>query len=313
MNKIVIAGGTGFLGKVLVAYFKTKVTLVTILTRGESRIENNVQFIHWDAKTSGDWVQELENAEILINLTGRSVDCRYTQKNKDLILNSRMISTSILGEAINTCKNPPKIWINSSTATIYRHSLDKEMDEIDGEIGTGFSVNVATSWEKTFFSQQTPKTRKIALRTSIVLGKKGGALPPILNLTNIGLGGKQGNGNQKLSWIHEIDFARSIEFIIKNPDIEGVINIVSPKPVTNSTFMKTLRKVVKIPFGIPIPKPVLQFGARIIKTETELILKSRNVIPSKLVNNGFQFLYPDIKSALTSIIKNDNNHTTSML
>ncbi|PKV52694.1 hypothetical protein ATE84_4814 [Aquimarina sp. MAR_2010_214] len=302
MKKIVIAAGTGFLGKILIAYFKTKVESITILTRGKSRTENNVQFMHWDAKTTGDWVHALENAEIIINLTGKSVDCRYTQKNKDLILNSRVTSTAILGEAISKCKNPPKIWLNSSTATIYRHSLDKEMDEINGEIGTGFSVDVATSWEKTFFNQQTPKTRKVALRTSIVLGKKGGALPPILNLTRIGLGGKQGNGNQKLSWIHELDFARSIEFIIKNPGIKGVINIVSPKPVTNSVFMKTLRGVVKIPLGIPISKPILEFGARIIKTETELILKSRNVIPSKLMNNGFQFLYPDIKPALITLI-----------
>ncbi|WP_106792537.1 TIGR01777 family oxidoreductase [Aquimarina sp. Aq78] len=302
MKKIVIAAGTGFLGKVLVAYFKTKTESITILTRGKSRIENNIQFIHWNAKTSGDWIHELENAEIVINLAGKSVDCRYTQKNKNLILNSRVTSTAILGEAISKCKNPPKIWLNSSTATIYRHSLDKEMDEIDGEIGTGFSVNVATSWEKTFFNQQTPKTRKIALRTSIVLGKKGGALPSILNLTKIGLGGKQGYGNQKLSWIHEQDFARSIEFIINTPSIEGVVNIVSPKPVTNSTFMKTLRRVLKIPLGIPISKPMLEFGARIIKTETELILKSRNVIPSKLISNGFQFLYPDIKPALITVV-----------
>ncbi|WP_024772075.1 TIGR01777 family oxidoreductase [Aquimarina macrocephali] len=302
MKKIVIAAGTGFLGKVLIAYFKTKAESITILTRGKSRIENNVQFIHWNAKTSGDWTHELENAEIVINLAGKSVDCRYTQKNKDRILNSRVTSTAILGEVISKCKNPPRIWLNSSTATIYRHSLDKEMDEIDGEIGTGFSVDVATSWEKTFFSQQTPKTRKIALRTSIVLGKKGGALPSILNLTKIGLGGKQGYGNQKLSWIHELDFARSIEFIINTPSIEGVVNIVSPKPVTNSTFMKTLRRVAKIPFGIPISKPILEFGARIIKTETELILKSRNVIPSKLIHNGFRFLYPDIKPALITLI-----------
>lgn len=299
MKKIVIAAGTGFLGKVLVEYFKTKAESITILTRGKSRTENNVRFIYWNAKTSGDWIHELENAEIIINLTGKSVDCRYTQKNKDLILNSRVTSTAILGEVISKCKNPPKTWLNPSTATIYRHSLDKEMD---GEIGTGFSVDVATSWEKTFFNQQTPKTRKVALRTAIVLGKKGGALPPILNLTKIGLGGKQGNGNQKLSWIHEIDFARSIEFITKKPSIEGVINIVSPKPVTNSTFMKTLRRILKIPLGIPISKPILEFGARIIKTETELILKSRNVIPSKLINNGFQFLYPDIKPALISLI-----------
>ncbi|TSE11055.1 TIGR01777 family oxidoreductase [Aquimarina algiphila] len=301
MKKIVIAAGTGFLGEVLVRYFKSKAETIIILTRGKSNTENNIRFVHWDAKTIGDWAITLENADVLINMTGKSVDCRYTQKNKDLILNSRVASTAILGEAVNKCKNPPKTWLNSSTATIYRHSLDKEMNETDGEIGSGFSVDVATSWEKTFFNQQTLKTRKIALRTSIVLGKKGGAFPPILRLTKIGLGGKQGPGDQKLSWIHEVDFARSVEFIINNSHIKDVINIVAPKPSTNLVFMNTLNKIVKNPIAIPIPKPILELGARIIRTDTELILKSRNVIPSKLIDNGFQFLYPDLELALISL------------
>lgn len=301
MKKLIIAAGTGFLGKVLVEHFKSKVETIIVLTRGKSRRVSNVDFIHWDAKTLGDWVYELENADIVINMAGKSVDCRYTSKNKNLILNSRVASTAILGKVISKSKNPPKIWLNASTATIYRHSLDKEMNEINGEIGTGFSVTVASLWENTFFEQQTPNTRKVALRTSIVLGKKGGALPPIQNLTKIGLGGKQGNGNQKLSWIHELDFARSIEFVINNSNIDGVINIVAPKPSTNLEFMRILRKTIKIPIGISISKPILEFGAKILRTETELILKSRNVIPSKLISNGFRFLYPDLESALISL------------
>ena len=177
------------------------------------------------------------------------------------------------------------------------------MNEIDGETGTGFSVNVATAWEKVFFEHSSPKTRKVALRTAIVLGKNGGALPPLVNLTKIGLGGKQGKGNQKISWIHVMDFVRSVEFIINKAHIHGPINIVSPKPVTNLMFMKTLRKVLRKPFGIPISKNLLAIGARIIRTETELVLKSRNVIPTKLINNGFQFLYTDLESALISITK----------
>ncbi|WP_062062146.1 TIGR01777 family oxidoreductase [Aquimarina longa] len=301
MKKMIIASGTGFLGKILIEYFQSKVDTITVLTRGKSRIENNIQFIHWDAKTLGDWTKELDDADILINMSGRSVDCKYTKKNKDLILNSRVQSTAILGEAIGRCKNPPKIWINSSTATIYRHSIDKEMDETNGEIGTGFSVKVAILWEKIFFKQQTPKTRKIALRTSIVLGKNGGALQPILQLTKLGFGGKQGNGNQRISWIHQTDFARSLEFIINNTQIKGVINIVSPKPITNAMFMKTLRKVIKSPFGIPLSKPLLKLGAEIIRTEPELILKSRNVIPKKLENNGFKFMHPNLDCALQNL------------
>lgn len=302
MKKMVIAAGTGFLGKIVTEYFKTKVKTIIVLTRGKSKEINNIKYVNWDAKTIGNWTNELNNADVLINLTGKSVDCRYNKKNKDLILHSRIDSTIILAEAIQKCTNPPKVWLNSSTATIYRHSLEKEMDEINGEIGTGFSVNVAKAWETALFKQQTLNTRKVALRTAIVLGKSGGALQPILNLTRIGFGGKQGSGNQKISWIHELDFARSIEFIIHTQKIEGVINIVSPKPSTNSIFMKTLRKIIRTPFGIPISKPLLEFGAKLIKTETELILKSRNVIPQKLENHGFKFTYPELKAAINHLV-----------
>ncbi|MDH7444830.1 TIGR01777 family oxidoreductase [Aquimarina sp. 2201CG14-23] len=301
MKKLVIAAGTGFLGNILIDHFKNKVETIVILTRGGNKSIENINYIHWDAKTLNTWKSELNDADVLINMTGKSVDCRYHQKNKDLILSSRIASTAILGKAISECKNPPKTWLNSSTATIYRHSMNQEMDETSGEIGTGFSVNVATNWEHAFFSQQTPKTRKVALRTSIVLGKNGGALQPILNLVKTGFGGKQGKGDQKFSWIHETDFARSLEFIIKNPTIEGPINIVSPTPSDNSSFMKTLRTAVGIPFGIPLPKPLLEIGAGIIKTETELILKSRNVIPKKLQENNFQFRYADLTNTITDL------------
>ncbi|MBW1296729.1 TIGR01777 family oxidoreductase [Aquimarina litoralis] len=302
MKKIVIAAGTGFLGDILVQYFKNKVETITILTRGENRTVNNIQYVQWDAKTISTWKNELEGVDALINMTGKSVDCRYHQKNKDLILSSRVESTNVLGKAVKACKNSPKVWLNSSTATIYRHSLDMEMDEIHGEIGSGFSVNVATNWEHAFFSHHTPETRKVALRTSIVLGKNGGALQPILNLIKIGFGGKQGKGNQKFSWIHETDFARSIEFIIKNQEMEGPINIVSPKPSDNKTLMKTLRNVANIHIGLPLPKFLLEIGARMIKTETELILKSRNVIPNKLKKAGFKFTYPNLMEASKDLI-----------
>jgi len=214
MKRIIIAGGSGFLGKVTAAYFKKNAQII-IFTRGESKIEDGITYVHWDAKTLGDWFTYLNGCDVLINFTGKSVDCRYHQKNKELILNSRIDSTRILGKAIALSKVPPKLWINSSTATIYRHALTTEMTEAQGEIGSGFSVAVAQAWEKAFFTQETPKTRKVALRTSIVLGKQGGALQPMKYLAQFGFGGKQGRGNQKFSWIHELDFVRCIAFIIK--------------------------------------------------------------------------------------------------
>lgn len=301
MKKIIIAGGTGFLGNILSEYFKSKIATIIILTRGKNRDQNNIKYVQWDAKTLDSWKRELNNADVLINMTGKSVDCRYNQKNKDLILFSRTDATSILGKAIQECQLPPKVWLNSSTATIYRHSLDKEMGETDGEIGTGFSVNVASQWEKAFFDAPTLRTRKVALRTSIVLGKKGGVLPTILKMTKMGFGGKQGKGNQKISWIHELDFCRSLEFIINNTKIEGVVNIVSPTPVTNKLFMKTLRKITKTPVSIPTPTSVLELSARIIGTETELVLKSRNVIPKKLQDHGFEHFYSILEKALQNL------------
>lgn len=300
MKTIIIAGGSGFLGKVLEDYFVQKGYSVKILTRKPKK-END---IYWNAKDIGKWVDVLEHADALINLTGKSVDCRYTEKNKKLIYDSRIDSTHVLGLAINLCENPPKVWINSSTATIYKHSLHKEMTEENGEIGNDFSMNIAKSWEKAFFSVINPKTKKIALRTSIVLGKNGGALVPLKRLTKFGLGGKQGNGNQKVSWIHEFDFANAVEFILNTKTLQGKFNLSVPQPTTNSVLMKSLRKILKVPFGLSHPKPILEFGAKLIGTETELILKSRNVIPKRLIDNGFKFKHPKIENALHDLLTN---------
>ncbi len=298
MKTIIIAGGSGFLGQVLENHFSKKGFLIKILTRHPVK-ENHV---FWDAKTIGKWISELENSVALINLTGKSVDCRYTKKNKKRIYDSRIDSTKILGKAINNCENPPKVWFNSSTATIYRHSLDKEMTERNGEIGDDFSMNIAKSWEKEFFEIVNPKTRKIALRTAIVLGKKGGAMIPLISLTKYGFGGKQGLGNQKVSWIHETDFASAVEFLLIQNHLEGVFNLSVPNPTNNKTLMKTLRKEMKIPLGIPHPKWILEIGAKIIGTETELILKSRNVIPQRLLEHGFTFNYITIQKALNNLL-----------
>lgn len=300
MKKIVIAAGTGFLGSVLVDYFQEKCDELIILTRGKSKVVGKIKYVNWNAKTFSGWEHELEQADVLINLAGKSVDCRYNDANKAEIFNSRIDSTNILTQAILQCQQPPKHWLNSSTSTIYRFSLDKQMDETTGEIGDDFSMNVAKAWEKTFFETETPNTLKTALRTSIVLGKKGGAFVPIKNLAKLGFGGKQGKGNQFISWIHETDFARALEFIFEK-QMTGVVNIVSPTPTPNKVFMNTLCKKLKVPFGFPISKMMLDFGAKIIGTETELVLKSRNVVPKRLVENGFEFHFGELDNALKNL------------
>ncbi|WP_281637321.1 TIGR01777 family oxidoreductase [Flavobacterium marginilacus] len=301
MTKLIIAAGTGFLGQILTKHFKNKFDEIVILTRGKSETADGIKFVNWNAKTFTGWESELENTTVLINLAGKSVDCRYTKENKKQILLSRIESTKILNKAVLNCKNPPKHWLNSSTSTIYRFSLDKQMDETDGEIGNDFSINVALSWEKAFFKTETPKTLKTALRTSIVLGKNGGALVPLKTLAKFGFGGKQGKGNQFVSWIHEEDFANAIDFIIQK-EIIDVINIVSPEPIRNADFMQKLRKAVGFPFGIPMNTFLLEIGSFFIRTEAELILKSRNVIPKRLLENGFQYKFENINNAFQNLL-----------
>lgn len=302
MKKIVIAAGTGFLGNALINHFKDTAAEIVVLTRGKASIKNSVRYITWDAKTMTGWERELDGADALINLAGKSVDCRYTEANKNEIMASRVNSTVVLGKAINACANPPKHWLNSSTATIYRHSTDKQMDEATGEIGHDFSMNVAKVWERVFFEANTPNTLQTALRTSIVLGKEGGAFVPLKKLAQMGFGGKQGSGTQFVSWIHEKDFAGAVQFIISNK-MQGAVNVVSPTPIKNSAFMKALRAAINIPFGINIPSWALGFGAKLIGTETELVLKSRNVIPARLTKSGFTFEYGNLDKALKNLTK----------
>ena len=294
-QKIVIAGGTGFVGKFLNEKFKSLGYYVVIISRRQNHI-------NWN-NTNGI-ASALENATMLINLAGKSVDCRYNEKNKKEIYNSRIDTTRILGEALMNCKNPPPLWINSSTATIYRHAEDKPMTESRGEIGSGFSVNVATNWEKTFFSFQISQTRQVALRMAIVLGKNGGVIKPLKNLVRFGLGGKQGNGNQMFSWIHIEDLYNVILFVQQHKEISGVLNTSAPNPVNNKTLMELMRKYVGVPVGLPTPAWLLKMGAVIIKTETELVLKSRWVIPERLLNAGFEFKYPTMAEALKNILNN---------
>jgi uncharacterized protein (TIGR01777 family) len=292
-KKIIIAGGTGFTGKYLTQKFIDLGYEVIIISR-------QAKHINWNNST--EIITAVENAVMLINLAGKSVDCRYNEKNKKEIFDSRINTTKILGEAILQCKNPPLLWINSSTATIYRHAQDRPMTESTGEIGSGFSVNVATNWEKSFFDFKLKNTRQVALRMAIVLGKDGGVVQPIKNLVRFGLGGKQGSGNQMFSWIHIEDLYNIIIFLLQHKELQGVFNTSAPNPVTNKILMQVFRKNLKMPLGLPTPKWLLKIGAVFIKTETELVLKSRWVIPESLLQAGFVFKYKTIDEALKNIL-----------
>ncbi|HVZ98342.1 MAG TPA: TIGR01777 family oxidoreductase [Chitinophagaceae bacterium] len=292
-KKIVIAGGTGFIGKYLNKKFSEAGYDVLFISRDTDNI-------NWNNEAA--IIEVMEHAAMLINLAGRSVDCRYNEKNKKEILLSRTGTTKALGNAVLKCNNPPSLWINSSTATIYRHAEDRPMMEDTGEIGKGFSANVATSWEQSFFAFKLPATRQLVLRMAIVLGKDGGVIKPLTNLVRFGLGGKQGNGNQMFSWIHIEDVYGIIVFIQTHSYLQGIFNCSAPNPVANKTFMQVLRQAMHVSFGLPAPAWLLEIGAVIIRTETELILKSRWVIPGRLLKAGYEFKYPYLNEALGNII-----------
>lgn len=299
--KIIVAGGTGFMGGALCTYLVSEGYRVIVLTRQHQTDSEGIHYVKWDGKTQGSWVQHLEGAKAVINLCGRSVDCRYNEKNRQAIYDSRLLPTEAIGRAIGNCVNPPDVWINASTATYYRHAQDKPMTEREGERGEGFSVDVATKWEEAFYRPDLPDTRRVALRTAIVLGRQGGALPVMIRLARLGLGGRQGSGHQMVSWIHIEDFCRSVVFLVQNSKAEGGYNLAAPGPMTNAELMHKLTKLYGPGWGISTPELMLKAGAVLIGTETELVLKSRWVIPERLQEEGFTFLYPDIGPALSEL------------
>ncbi|WP_077309973.1 TIGR01777 family oxidoreductase [Terribacillus halophilus] len=291
--KVVLAGGTGFIGEYLANKFKDSGYEVIVISRKNP-------YFSWDNKLG--LIKAVEGAELLINLAGKSVNCRYNEANKKEIMNSRVKTTTLLGEAVQACDNPPSLWINSSTATIYRHAEDRPMTEAEGDIGTGFSVDVGTKWEETFFSYELPKTRQVALRIAIVLGKDGGVITPYKNLVKFGLGGNQGTGNQMFSWIHIEDLYQIILFLQEKQSLSGIFNCASPEPVSNHELMRTLRETMRVPFGLPAPKWILEFGSVMIKTETELVLKSRWVVPDRLEREGYTFRFKALEKTLQDIL-----------
>lgn len=293
MPKVVLAGGTGFVGQAFARRFGELGAEVKVISRQASHIP-------WENRRA--IVEALEGADLLINLAGRSVNCRYTPENRRLILDSRTETTRLLGESVLACSRPPALWINSSTATIYRHAEDRPMTEEGGEIGTGFSVDVAKAWEAAFFAFDLPATRQVALRIAIVLDD-GGVMAPLRNLVRFGLGGAQGSGRQQFSWIHMEDLFRIVRFLQEHPELHGVFNASAPHPVTNRELMASLRRAMGVPVGLPAPRWLLELGARLIRTETELVLKSRWVLPERLKRAGFSFRYDTLEKALNEIVE----------
>ena len=297
MSRVVIAGASGFMGKHFVERFRADGD--EVITVGRSGAD-----VAWGDTAALE--AALEGADLLLNLAGKSVNCRYTDKNKAAIFSSRLLTTGELGRAVEAVANPPKLWLNSSTATIYRHADDRPQTDDEGQIGEGFSVNVATAWEREFFAHHREGVRQVALRMAIVLGR-GSALSPLLLLTRFGLGGSQiggktAGGKQMFSWIHIDDVYRAIRFIQNDSDLEGHVNVSSPNPVRNVQLMATLRRILGVPFGIPLYRWMLEVGSFVIKSETELLLKSRWVVPTTLLAEGFEFEHPELEEAVRDII-----------
>jgi len=309
MKKLILAGGGGYLGRVLADYFKDRFDDIVILSRSAAPARNNIRTMVWRVREPGLWMDELENTDVLINLTGKSVDCRYTEKNKAEIYASRLESTRVLGYAIQRCTTPPKLWINASSATIYERSYDKDQTEATGTLGNDFSPDVCKKWEATFEWFILADVRRVAIRTSFVLGDRGGALPVLMRLVRAGLGGRQGTGNQYVSWIHERDFARAIDWFIANDQAQGTYNVTAPGAARNRTFMHQLRESLGKTWGMRIPAWLLRMGAVIIRTEPELILKSRKVYPERLLNEGFVFEFTDSKKALGDLCRSERIRT----
>lgn len=298
--KIVIPGGSGYVGTVLARAFHKTGHEVVVLTRKPG--DNPWRTVRWDGETLGDWKSEFEGADAIINLAGQSVNCRYTPANRKILVDSRVKSTKVVGEAIAQAWEPPRVWLQASTATIYAHRYDGPNDEATGIIGGSepnapdtwrFSIDVVTAWERALKESPTPRTRRVAMRTAIVMNPDPGSpFDILLRLVRFGLGGKAGDGRQFMSWIHDLDLARAVLWLIEHDELEGPVNLAAPNPLINSEFMDVLRSAWGIPFGLPATEWMLELGAFVLRSETELILKSRRVVPTRLLKSGFAFHFP---------------------
>ena len=308
--KIVIAGGSGQVGTVLARHFHSKGCQVMVLSRSLASTPWQTQ--QWDGRTLGPWLVTLDGSDVLINLAGRSVNCRYNNENRKAILDSRVQSTNTLHQAMQKLEKRPAVWLNASTATIYRHALDRPMGEGTGEIGGGepgapdtwnFSIKVAKAWEEAFFSTAMPGTRQVALRSAMTFSPdRDGVFDVFLNLVRHGLGGTNLPGTQFVSWIHELDFIRAVEFLIATPSLSGSVNLASPNPLPNREFLRVLRNAWGTRVGLPTTQWMLEIGTFLLRTESELVLKSRRVVPDRLLNAGFTFRYSTWQQAAKDLV-----------
>jgi len=320
--KILLPGGSGQIGAILARHLHAHGHDILVLSRTPKPAPWRT--IHWDGATPGPWISELENSDAVIHLSGRSVNCRYTPENRRAIFDSRIISTTLLGRVIAEARNPPRLWLNASTSTFYRHALDRPQDEFTGELGDlpsergtrepanvpetwSFSIDVAHGWEQAFAAAATPHTRKITLRSSMTMSPDpGGVFSVLSGLTRAGLGGTQGPGSQYVSWIHDQDYSRAIDYLIQNPEIaeptNGIVNMTAPNPLPNRDFMRELRRAWSVPIGLPATTPMLEIGAVLLRTEAELILKSRRVVPGVLLRSGFNFIFPTWPEAAKDLV-----------
>jgi uncharacterized protein (TIGR01777 family) len=313
--KIILPGGSGQVGVVLARAFSADRHEVVVLSRRPTAAPWRV--VAWDAKTPGPWMAELDGADVVINLAGRSVNCRYNAANRREIMESRVDSTRVVGQAIGRAARPPRVWLQASTATIYAHRYDAPNDEITGIIGGNdpdapaswrFSIEVATAWERAANDAVTPQTRKVLLRSAMTMSPdRGGVFDALLGLARRGLGGTSGDGRQFVSWIHDRDFIRAVYWLIEH-ELEGPINLASPNPIPNTSFMRALRSAWGIRVGLPANRWMLEVGTFLMRTETELVLKSRRVVPARLAQSGFTFDFPNWPEAAVDLCRRWREH-----
>lgn len=309
--KIVIPGGTGQVGTVLARAFHEDGHEIVVIARTARKCPWPV--VEWDGETIGDWAKEIDGADVVINLAGRSVNCRYNDANRKQMMDSRVRSTRVVGEAIAAAVNPPRVWLQASTATIYAHRFDAANDDVDGIISGSepdapdtwrFSIEVAKAWEQAANEAVTPKTRKVLMRSAMTMSPdRGGIFDVMLGLVRKGLGGTAGSGRQYISWMHDQDFIRSVYWLIEHEELSGPINLASPHPLPNRDFMRIFRDAWRAPFGLPAMEWQLAIGAFLMRTETELILKSRRVIPKLLTDSGFEFEFPHWEQAARDLVR----------
>ena len=322
--RILLPGGSGQVGTILARHLHASGHEVTVLSRTPHAHSHPWRTLPWDGLTPGPWTAEIDRSDAVIHLSGRSVNCRYNEANRQAIFDSRIRPTLLLGEVIAASPTPPRLWMNASTSTFYRHALDRPQDEFTGELGDlpsergtrepanlpetwSFSIDVASRWEQAFLSIPTPRTRKTRLRSSMVMSPDpGGVFSVLSKLARAGLGGAIGSGRQYVSWIHDLDFCRATDLLLSNPEVAeetaGVVNMTAPEPLPNRDFMRALRKAWHVPIGLPATEWMIEIGTFLMRSESELVLKSRRVVPALLLRHGFEFAFPTWPAAACDLV-----------